>query len=135
MAIPFIGKAIEGVISIIDKVVPDKAEATRIKGDLEKMSLKGDLDIQLAQIHVNALEAQSQSAFARNWRPAVGWICVLGLFWNFIVYPAVMYYAVITGAEWAAQLPQADASVMMPLIFAMLGFGAYRTYEKNGRKT
>src|SRR3546814_9343157 len=71
---------------VIDKVWPDPTEAAKAKvrmmemaqaGELE--ALKADVQVALAQIEVNKAEAQSGSLFIGGWRPAVGWVCVVGL--------------------------------------------------------
>ena len=129
MAIPFIGKAIEGVISIIDKVVPDKAAAAKAKAEIESMAMKGELDLMLAQIHTNMKEAESESIFVAGWRPFIGWTCGLAFCWAFLIQPFVLFIAAWNKVE-IGELPQADISTMMPVLMGLLGLGGLRTYEK-----
>ena len=38
-----------------------------------------------------AAEAQSGSLFIGGWRPAVGWVCVLGLAYQFLAFPMLAW--------------------------------------------
>jgi len=83
---------------IIDKVWPDKTEAEKAKLKLFELQMNGELqqlaaDLELAkgQLQVNAVEAQSSSVFVAGWRPAVGWVCVMGLLYTFIIRPLLAW--------------------------------------------
>ncbi len=52
----------------------------------------------------------------------MGWICVLGFGVNFLVSPIAAGFGVV--------IPQADTSVMLPVLMGMLGLGGLRTFEK-----
>jgi hypothetical protein len=66
--------------------------------------------------------------FVAGWRPAVGWICAVGLGFNFIVVPLGNFAITVSGGD--AVIPSLDVSQMMPVLMGMLGLGAYRTFEK-----
>lgn len=98
------------------------------KADLAKMEQQAEVDIAKGQIEVNKIEAQSSSLFVSGWRPAVGWVCVLGLFQNFIVNPNLEWAAKLVGNTITA--PAMDASTLMTLVLTLLGLGGFRTYER-----
>jgi hypothetical protein len=50
-----------------------------------------------AQLEVNKVEAAHKSLFVSGWRPAVGWVCVLGMFGNFITIPFTNFVLALTG--------------------------------------
>ena len=60
--------------------------------------------------------------FQSSWRPLIGWICGLSLAINYMVSPILAGFGII--------IPQADMSVMMPLLFGMLGIAGMRSYDK-----
>lgn len=66
--------------------------------------------------------------FVSGWRPAVGWVCVLGLFVQAVGYP-LMGWALSIWSP-GTPMPQIDADTLMSLLVPMLGLGAYRTFEK-----
>ena len=90
------------------------------------MSERHAQEIALAQIEVNKAEARG-NWFQAGWRPATGWVCVLGI-WSKL--PGISPLAAGVGID----IPQADTSTMLPVLMGMLGLGSMRTYErvKNG---
>ena len=96
---------------------------------LDKQALLTKLAQQpnLAQVELNKVEAQHRSIFVAGWRPAIGWICAMGLGMIFIVNPVLQWASMKPGPE----LPQ---GIILELVLALLGLGALRTVEKmNGR--
>ena len=82
----------------------------------------------MAQIEVNKIEAASPSLFVSGWRPAIGWICALGMAGNFITIPFTNMILEIAGYDVA--LPLIDMETLLPVLLGMLGLGAMRTVEK-----
>ena len=118
--IPIIGD----ITAAIRKVVPDTAERDRIAGQLESMQL----GLAQAQAEITAAESQSPSLFKSGWRPAVGWLCVLGLWIDFMVFPLTSMALQLNGhAPIASPL---DIASLMALLGALLGLGGMRTVER-----
>jgi hypothetical protein len=80
-----------------------------------------------AQTTINLEEAKSDSLFKSGWRPACGWLGVMGLMYTFFVQPLLAWASL--NFEWIAP-PTIDSTVLLNLLFAILGLGAYRSYEK-----
>ena len=134
MPLPILGALMPVIGSVLDKVIPDKAEAQRVKSEMAKMYAEGDLkaleaDVQLAtaQIAVNQKEAEHSSLLVSGWRPSVGWVCVLGLFYQFIAMPLLSWYSAFVSIPVPPPLNTGD---LMTLLLGLLGLGGYRTYEK-----
>jgi hypothetical protein len=121
-------------MKLIDKFIPDKAEAERAKLSLFDMQQRGEFkewDVLTAsdkgQTDTNMVEAQSESLFKSGWRPAVGWACVSGLFYQVFARPLLSWASL--NLSWQIP-PTLEMDTLMTLLFGMLGLGAYRTYEK-----
>lgn len=136
---PIIGDLIETGLKIIDKVIPDPAAKTAAQLELMKLQQAGELEklrsdtsLALGQIEVNKAEAASSDNFRSGWRPFIGWVCGSGFAIQFIVGPLGEWGTAIAGTP--IKFPVMDLSQMMPLLFGMLGLGAYRSYERvNGK--
>lgn len=120
---------------LIDRFFPDKAASDAAKLELLKMQQTGELaqlaadtSIATKQADINIEEAKSESLFVSGWRPFVGWVCGLSFAAKYIGGPALFVFAQFGGHP--VVLPEIDMLEMMPLLFGMLGLGAYRTYEK-----
>jgi hypothetical protein len=124
-----IADAAKSVFGIIDKFVPDKDLAAQLKHQTEMELLKADTELQKGQIEVNKEEAKSDSVFVAGWRPSVGWICSLTLFYNFILYNLLQWLIAFNKSAITAP-PPISAELLYPLLFGMLGLGAYRSFDK-----
>ena len=85
-------------------------------------------EIATAQIEVNKTEAASKNLFVAGWRPAVGWVCCLGMAGNFLVIPLANFALALSDST--IVVPLIDLSTMLPVLMGMLGLGGLRTYEK-----
>ncbi len=113
---------IPAVTGILDKFVPDADTKNKLAHDLATMAEKHAQELALAQIEVLKADAKG-NWFQASWRPLIGWICGLSLGINYMVSPIASGFNII--------IPQADMSVMMPLMFGMLGISGMRSYDKS----
>lgn len=122
-------------LKLIDKWFPTQAEKDSAKLKLFEAQQAGEfkqMDAIVAsdknQADINVVEAGSESLLKSGWRPAVGWTCAGGLFYQVIFRPLAGW--VCTNAfGWSAP-PSLEMDTLMTTLFGMLGLGAYRTYEK-----
>ena len=96
-----------------------------------------DYESQLAagQINLNTLDAQSTDRFRSYGRPAAIWMCVLGLFYSFILQPLLpwsveTFCAVFGYMPVIKPLPSLPTEILMTLGGSLLGLGGYRAWEK-----
>ena len=106
---------------LIGKFVKDKDLQQKLSHDIATMAEKHAQQLALQQIEVNKAEAKG-NWFQSSWRPLCGWICALSLGINFMVAPIC--------AGFGITVPQADMSIMMPLLLGMLGIGGLRSLDK-----
>lgn len=117
--------AAEGVAGIIDRFVEtddEKTAAEIIKGRL--MMRPG-----LVQAELNKVEAAHRSVLVAGWRPFIGWVCGLALFYNFVARDLLAWAILNTGVE-ASMPPDLAMGELMTVLLGMLGLGAFRTAEK-----
>ena len=109
------------VTSLLDKWIPDADVKQQIAHEIATMSERHAQELAVAQIKLNTEEAKG-NWFQSGWRPATGWVCVLGFAVNFLISPLAAGFGVI--------IPQADTSVMMPVLMGLLGLGGMRSFER-----
>jgi len=109
------------VTGLLDKFIPDADQKAKLAHEIATMSEKHAQELALAQIKVNQEEAKG-NWFQSSWRPLIGWICGLSLAINYMVAPILGGFGIT--------IYQADMSVMMPLLFGMLGIAGMRSYDK-----
>lgn len=113
--------------TILDRFVPDPAQKAAAEMELIKMAADGELKQVIAQLEINAREAQHQSIWVSGWRPFFGWAGGAGFVYSTIVQPLLTWYGAIKG--WPAP-PSLNIDLLWVVITGLLGIGGLRTLEK-----
>ena len=122
-------QALIGPVSgLLDKFIEDKDTKNALAHDIATMSERHAQELAKGQFEVNKVEAASKSMFVAGWRPAVGWVTVIGMASNYILIPMGNFALAVAGSEIA--IPLLQMSEMMPVLLGMLGLGGMRTVEK-----
>lgn len=123
------------VTAIIERIIPDPAQAADAKLRALELAQKGELAaldaemrLALGQLEVNKAEAATDT-FRGGWRPACGWTCAFGLAYTFLLRPLLPWVAAVFGAN-VPPLPEIDTDTLMVLLTGMLGLGGLRSFER-----
>jgi len=133
-----VGSIIEAVGKVADDLITTDKERLEMEVEQRKLDLEEkriDQATDLAQIEVNKVEAASSSIFVSGWRPAIGWIGVAAMGYQFLAYPLFQW-----GWKWAqasswipAELeppPVLDADQLWVILSGILGIAGMRSFEK-----
>lgn len=134
-----IGSIIEGVGKVAGDLITTDKERLQMALEERKLDLeekKIDQATDLAQVEINKIEAGSASLFVAGWRPAVGWVGVLGLSYQFLGYPMMQWiWAFGQGIDLIPKglspPPDLQTDQLMVLLSGLLGFGGMRSFEKS----
>jgi hypothetical protein len=135
---PAIGSIAETIAGIIDSVHTSDEERLQAALEAQKLGIeeaKISAGLLQGQMAVNVEEAKHSSVFVAGWRPAVGWVGVLGLLYQFVLYPLMIWgWAMFQAWGWVPgdmrPPPLLDVDALIVLLGAILGIGAARTVEK-----
>lgn len=122
MALDPLSAALDLGTVLIERFFPDPAQRDAAKLEMLKMQQSGELVGMLAQTDINKVEAANPSLFTSGWRPFIGWVCGLGLTYQFLFYPVAL--------QWMPKLTQLDMGTLLTLLGGLLGLGSLRTVEK-----
>lgn len=117
-------KLIDPISNILDKFVADKDLKQKLEHELKTELHRANM----AQIEVNKEQAKHSSLFVSGARPAIMWVCCLGLFWTFFLAPILNWFIVISGSS--TSLPAIQTEGLLTLTLSLLGLGGYRSFEK-----
>lgn len=128
--------------TLLEKFIPDPRQAADAKLKMLDMAQKGELAamdaemrLALGQQEINKAEAGTDR-FRGGWRPATGWVCVLGLLYQFLAVPLLPWLIAVLNVSMGRDpsmiptLPAIDNDTLLVLLTGMLGLGGLRTVEK-----
>lgn len=120
---------------IIDKIIPDPEQKAKYQFDLLKLQQEGQFkeleattQLAIGQIETNKAEAASNDPYSSRWRPTIGYICAIGLAYNYLIYPLLVWIAAYYKPDFRPP-PLVDDG-LMELVLGMLGLAGLRTFEK-----
>ena len=119
-----IDKFFKPISDLIGKAIPDKTKRMELEASIKAQMI----DLQKAQTEINLEQAKHPSIFVSGSRPAILWICALGLAWQFFLAPLMNWAVVISGST--IQPPVINTEGLMTLTLSLLGLGGLRTAEK-----
>lgn len=124
-----IASPIEAIGNVFDKLFTSDAERAQAEAVLEKLR-QHPAEL---QVELNKIEAAHRSVFVAGWRPAVGWICALGVGWAYLGHPLFLWAA----ALWSPGLqpPAIQTDSLFELVLAMLGMAGLRSFEKSAGRS
>ena len=123
-----LGDAVAKIIGLFKESPTVKAQ---LQHDIDLTELQGQIQVVLAQIQVNAVEAANKSVFVAGWRPGIGWVCGFGLAYSYILQPFLTFALVAFHINFDPHLlPVINTSELLVLVGGLLGLGGMRTYEK-----
>lgn len=125
-------KVIDTAAGIIDKVIPDKAEAARHKHELSVLRLEAEKEAIKGQLEANIEASKHPSRFVAGARPAVIWALLAILLYNYIGYSLLLYAGSFYPAMNVEAFPKpiGDTEQIFYLIGGLLGMGGWRSWDK-----
>ena len=127
-AVKSIGDTVDKLFTSDEERMEKQNEALKANREYDYLENKLISEQNIAQTEVNKAEATNSSVFVAGWRPAIGWVGALALFYKFILYPLLGW-----GIAWFPDMhvpPSPNAEELYPIILGMLGLGAMRSYDK-----
>ncbi len=122
--------SLKAVGKIVDEIYTSDDERNQAKIAIKKV----EAELKKRQMDINLADAQSKAgglsgAIQRIWRPLIGFSAALAIFWEYVLKQFLMF--LIATFNWETKpLPELDMGTLMPLVMALLGMGALRSYEK-----
>ena len=116
---------IEAVGNLLDALFTSDKERLDKKAVLARIAQQP----QLVQSEINKIEAAHKSLFIAGWRPFIGWVCGLALFYNFVLRDLLVWALALSDAQAVPPLVL-HIDVLTTILYALLGLGGMRTFEK-----
>ena len=118
----------------LQNLLKNKTNSPFVSGD--SIANLTDLRIKnLEKIEVNKIEASSSSVFVSGWRPAIGWIGVAAMAYQFLLYPLFQWaWKYLQAMGWVPTgmdpPPVLEADQLWVILSGILGIAGMRSFEK-----
>lgn len=122
-----LGPLLEVGRTLLDRFVPDPAKKAEAEMELVRMASDGELKQVIAQLEINAREAQHPSLFVAGGRPFFLWISGCGFGYAVLLQPMLAWWASIKG--WPAP-PLPNVDLLWVVVSGLLGISGLRSVEK-----
>ena len=132
MALPIIGALAPVLGTVIDRLIPDKAEAAKVKMEIEAQTARVEADIQQS---ILVLAKEDAKAGKGGYRWGAGWLCVISLGYAWIIRDMILWGIAIAGLD-VAPPPALPGEAQYSMLVGMLGLAGVRSYDlmKGSRK-
>ena len=138
MSLLAVGSIIEAVGKVAGDLITTDKEKMEMQIEQRKLDLEEkriDQATDLAQIEVNKIEAASSSVFVSGWRPAIGWIGVAAMGYQFLLYPLFQgAWKYLQAMGWVPvgmdPPPVLEADQLWVILSGILGIAGMRSFEK-----
>jgi hypothetical protein len=114
---------------ILDKIIPDRDARERAANAIVMEQLRQQESQLSAQSDTNKIEAANSSIFVSGWRPFLGWSCGAGFAWQVLGQPVFSFFFVLFTSNPAPVIALPE-DMIMPTLWALLGVGAMRSFDK-----
>lgn len=114
--------------TIIDKIWPDANEVEKAKLQQAMATIQNEYNLILSQLKINEIEAGSSNILVSGWRPALGWVCVMGFSYQYFFRN--IFNAICTALGYPPIFLSIEIEALSTLLYGMLGLTAARTVEK-----
>jgi len=128
-----IGKELASPIGAVGKVLDNLFTSKDEKMTHDEIMVKLLQNPNMAQVELNKIEASHRSVWVAGWRPAIGWVCALSLFFFYVpqfAFGAFVWIKIMAGNGWELIPYPVEPAGMTQLVMALLGMGALRGFDK-----
>lgn len=113
---------------VVARIWPDATEVEKTKLAQLSAQIQNEYNLVLQQLKIDETEAASGSMFVAGWRPFIGWVCGVGLAYQYVLRPLLSGALLALGYP---AMPALELESLVTLLLGMLGMGGLRTYEKS----
>ena len=130
--IPLLGALVPLFGTVIDRLIPDTAEAEKVKLQITAQVQTAEIELAKATMDLAKEDAKTGKWGYRN---AAGWLSVLSLGYAWILRDLLVWAIALSGST-APPPPSIDPSLQYGMLMGMLGLAGVRSHDllKGSRK-
>lgn len=123
------------IVETVGKLADDLHTSDKERAAADLDAYRAETERLATQVEVNKVEAASTSLWVSGWRPAVGWVGVMAMLYQFVAYPVLVWgWSAAQAAQWVPPTltapPMLDTDALWVILTGILGIGGMRSAEK-----
>ena len=126
---------IQAIGNTFDAIFTSDEERLQAQAMLQKIAMQPHI----LQAEISKVEAAHRSVFVAGWRPWIGWVAGISLFFFYVpqyIMATIVWVKSIYVLGFASIPPfPVSADGLLELVMALLGLGVLRTIEKSQGKS
>ena len=119
-----VGDTLDNLVTSDEERLEKQLEMHKAEREFNYQTAKLLSDQNIAQMEINKEEARSSKLFVAGWRPAIGWIGVIALFYQFVAYPLLLWLPFDNPPK------PMESDILYTIITGMLGIAGMRSFDK-----
>ena len=123
---PIIQSIVTSIFPIINKAIPDKAEANRLQAEITQALINQQTELNATMREIAGKEL-SGTKFQSYWRPTLSWMLIILLLDAYLIRPYLMTFGFNVPA------PDTNGLIQIGTIWSAV-YGMGRSFEKSGSK-
>lgn len=117
--------------TLIDRLIPDKAEAEKVKLEIAAKVQTAEIELAKAQMELATEDARSGKG---GFRWGAGWLCIFALGYAWLAHPLLTWLLAIIAPE-VPPPPAIDPQLQYGMLMGMLGLAGVRSFDlKSGTR-
>jgi hypothetical protein len=124
--IPIIAALTPLLGTVVERLIPDKAEAEKIKSEIALQAATVEADIQKSILELAKEDAKTGKG---GFRWGAGWLCITALGWTWVLHPILTWVLAITAPEITPPPNIIGAEMAYSMLIGMLGLAGVRSYD------
>ena len=123
MVAPLIAAALPILGKVIDRAIPDQAEAERVKSTIALQGAELEADLVMSQLELAKEDAKSGKG---GFRDMAGKLAIAALAYAWLLQPLLSWASAFVGID---PPPSIDSSQQYAMLTGMLGLGGLRSFD------
>lgn len=111
--------------TVVERLIPDKAEAEKIKSEIALQAATVEADIQKSILELAKEDAKSGKG---GFRWGAGWLCIVALGWAWVAQPILTWVLAIVAPD-TTPPPGVNSELAYSMLVGMLGLAGVRSYD------
>ena len=123
--VPILAALLPVLGNVLDRVIPDKAEAERAKQEIAAQIAEAEIELSKKQMDLAIEDAKSGKG---GFRWGAGWLCIVSLGYSWLIQPLLVWATAVFAPD-IVPPPALGVTEQYAMLTGMLGLAGVRSFD------